>query len=113
MGQVTRPTLKSDAERVVQKIEGVGRVINNIEVLPLSPADDQIRLQTYRAIYSQPTLNRYALNAIPPIHIVVRNGNVTLQGVVANEADKNVAGLQAKSVPGVFSVTNDLHVESQ
>lgn len=111
-GQVTRPTLKSDAENVVKKIEGVSRVINNIEVLPLSPNDDRIRLAVYRAIYGQPNLNRYAMQAIPPIHIIVNNGNVTLDGVVANESDKNVAEIQAKSVPGVFSVKNNLRVES-
>lgn len=111
MGQVTRPTLKSDAEQVVKRIEGVERVINNIEVLPLSPDDDRIRLAAYRAIYGNPTLNRYALQAVPPIHIIVKNGNLTLEGVVANEADKNIAGLQANSVPGVFKVTNNLRVE--
>jgi hyperosmotically inducible protein len=111
-GQVTRPTLKSDAENVVKKIEGVNRVINNIEVLPLSPNDDRIRLAVYRAVYGQPNLNRYAMQAIPPIHIIVNNGNVTLDGVVANASDKNVAEIQAKSVPGVFSVKNNLQVES-
>ena len=113
MGQVTRPTLKNDAERVVKGIEGVDRVVNKIEVLPLSSYDDEIRLATYRAIYGHPALNRYALQALPPIHIVVKNGNVTLEGVVANEADKNIAGLQANTVPGVFSVTNNLRVERQ
>lgn len=112
-GQVTRPTLKSDAENVVKKIEGVTRVINNIEVLPLSPNDDRIRLAVYRAVYGQPNLNRYAMQAVPPIHIIVSNGNVTLTGVVANASDKNVAEIQAKSVPGVFSVKNDLQVESR
>jgi hyperosmotically inducible protein len=111
MGQVTRPTLKSDAENVVKKIEGVENVINNIEVLPLSPMDDRIRMATYRAIYSGPPLDRYAMQAIPPIHIIVKNGNVTLVGVVANEADKNVAGLKAQGVSGVFAVQNDLMVE--
>jgi hyperosmotically inducible periplasmic protein len=111
-GQVTRPTLKSDAENVVKKVEGVSRVINNIEVLPLSPNDDRIRLAVYRAVYGQPNLNRYAMQAIPPIHIIVSNGNVTLTGVVANASDRNVAEIQAKSVPGVFSVKNDLQVES-
>jgi hyperosmotically inducible periplasmic protein len=113
MGQVTRPTLKSDAERVVKDIEGVEQVTNNIEVLPLSPNDDRIRLAAYRAIYGQTALNRYALNAIPPIHIIVNNGKLTLEGVVANEGDKNIAGIQANSVPGVFSVTNNLRVEGQ
>lgn len=112
MGQVTRPTLKSDAENVVKHIEGVERVINKIEVLPPSPDDDAIRLATYRAIYGDPALNRYAHQAIPPIHIIVKNGNVTLEGVVATEADKNIAGIRANSVPGVFSVTNNLRVEN-
>jgi len=113
MGQVTRPTLKSAAENVVKDIEGVEKVNNQIEVLPLSPNDDRIRLAVYRAIYGHTALNRYALQAVPPIHIIVRNGNVTLEGVVANEGDKNIANIQANSVPGVFSVTNNLKVEKQ
>jgi len=113
LGQVTRPTLKSDAEKVVKDIEGVERVVNQIEVLPLSPMDDQIRLATYRAIYSTNGLDRYALNAVPPIHIIVNNGKVALEGVVANEADKNLAGVKANGVSGVFSVTNNLRVENQ
>lgn len=112
MGQVTRPTLKTSAERVVKDIEGVEQVINNIEVLPLSPNDDRIRLAAYRTIYGQPALNRYALNAVPPIHIIVRNGNIILEGVVANEGDKNIAGIQANSVQGAFAVTNNLRVEN-
>jgi hyperosmotically inducible protein len=111
LGQVTRPTLKTDAERVVKNIEGVEKVINNIEVLPVSPNDDRIRLAAYRAIYGHSALNRYALQAVPPIHIIVKNGNVTLEGVVASEMDKNIANIQANSVPGVFSVTNNLKVE--
>ena len=110
-GQVTRPTLKSDAENVVKKIEGVDRVVNNIEVLPASPDDDRIRLAAYRTIYGHTALNRYSLQAVPPVHIIVKNGNITLEGVVATEADKNIAGIQANSVPGVFSVTNNLRVE--
>ena len=113
LGQVTRPTLKSDAENVVKDIEGVERVVNQIEVLPLSPMDDQIRLASYRAIYSTQGLDRYALNAVPPIHIIVNNGKVTLEGVVANEADKNMAGVKANGVSGVFSVTNNLRVENR
>jgi hyperosmotically inducible protein len=112
-GQVTRPTLKSDAENVVKTIEGVERVNNQIEVLPLSPNDDRIRLATYRAIYGHSMLNRYALQAVPPIHIVVNNGNVTLEGVVATESERNVAGIQANSVPGVFAVKNNLRVEQR
>jgi len=111
-GQVTRPTLKSDAENVVKKIEGVDRVVNNIEVLPLSPNDDQIRRATYRAIYGHAALNRYGLQAVPPIHIIANNGHVTLEGVVASEGDKNIAGIQANGVSGVFSVTNNLRVEN-
>ncbi len=111
MGHVTRPTLKSDAEHVVKGIEGVGNVDNQIQVLPLSPMDDRIRIAEYRAIYGETTLNRYALQAVPPIHIIVDNGHVTLVGVVANEADKNVAGLRANGVSGVFSVDNQLQVE--
>jgi hyperosmotically inducible protein len=111
-GQVTRPTLKSDAENVVKRIEGVTRVINNIEVLPLSPMDDRIRIAEARAIYGFPSLNRYALGALPPIHIIVKNGNVTLEGVVSSQADKNTAGIRANGVPGVFSVKNNLRVEN-
>ena len=111
LGQVTRPTLKSDAERVVKSIEGVDKVVNKIEVLPLSPNDERIRLAVYRAIYSHAGLQRYGIQAVPPIHIIVNNGNVTLEGVVATEADKNIANLQANGVPGVFSVKNNLRVE--
>ena len=93
--------------------EGVERVVNNIEVLPLSPNDDQIRMAVYRAVYGQASLNRYALNAVPPIHIIVKNGHVTLEGVVANEGDKNLANIAASGVPGVFGVTNNLRVENR
>lgn len=111
MGQVSRPTLKTDAERLVKRIEGVQEVINNIEVLPTSPNDDRIRLATYRAIYGQSSLQPYSLRSVPPIHIIVKNGHVTLEGVVAKEMDKNIANMQANGVPGVFSVTNNLQVE--
>jgi len=107
-GQVTRPTLKSDAEGVVKRIEGVSSVTNNIEVLPLSPFDDQIRRATYRAIYGEGGLPRYAESAVPSIHIIVRNGTVILEGVVDTEADKNLANLRASQVPNVFSVKNNL-----
>src|SRR5215470_7080354 len=96
-GQVTRPTLKSDAENAVRRIEGVQQVDNQIEVLPLSGMDDRIRLAVYRAIFSKPGLERYQLGAVPPIHILVKNGNVTLVGVVGNEMDKTVAGIAANS----------------
>jgi len=111
LGQVTRPTLKSSAENVVKDIEGVTRVVNNIEVLPVSPDDDRIRVALYRAIYGQTALNRYSMQAVPPIHIIVKNGNATLEGVVSNEGDKNIANIQAQGVPGVFKVANNLRVE--
>jgi len=111
MGQVTRPTLKSDAARVVKGIEGVEKVVNNIEVLPVSPNDERIRIAVYRAIYGQTALQRYSLQAVPPIHIIVNNGNLTLEGVVASEADKNIANVQANGVAGVFSVKNNLRIE--
>jgi hyperosmotically inducible protein len=110
LGQVVRPTLKSDAEAAVKSIEGVSSVQNDIEVLPNSPMDDQIRRATYRAIYSEPGLSRYALSAVPSIHIIVKNGNVSLEGVADNETDKNLAGLRANGVPNVFSVKNNLVV---
>ena len=110
-GQVTRPTLKSDAENVVKKIEGVDKVDNQIEVLPLSPNDDRIRRAVYRAIFSKAPLQRYQLGAVPPIHILVKNGNVTLEGAVSNAGDKTIAGIAANGVSGVFNVTNNLVVE--
>lgn len=111
LGDVTRPTLKDDAGRVVQKLEGVETVDNQITVLPLSPNDDRIRTLLYWAIFSRPGLDRYALRAVPSIHLIVSNGNVKLEGVVATEGDKNLANITANGVPGVFSVTNNLQVE--
>jgi len=110
-GQVRLPVLKSDAESAVKRVEGVKGVINNIEVLPLSNFDDRIRLAEYRAIYRQPGMERYAIQAIGPIHIIVKNGNVTLTGVVANMLDKNLAGIRAHGVGGVFSVKNKLRLD--
>ncbi len=112
-GKVSRPTLKRDAERAVKKIEGVGRVNNEIELLPLSSNDDGLRLALYHAIYGHSVLQTLAIRAVPPIHIIVENGNVTLEGVVADEMQKNIANTQANSVPGVFSVTNNLRVETK
>jgi hyperosmotically inducible periplasmic protein len=109
-GEVTRPSLKSDAENVVKHIEGVQQVINNIEILPPSPMDDQLRLALYRAIYGYPALEKYALGVQKPIRIIVRNGRVTLEGVVDSETDKNLVTVRANSVPGIFSVTNNLRV---
>ncbi len=111
-GQVVRPTLKSDAEGAVKSIEGVASVVNDIEVLPLSPMDDQIRRATYRAIYGEAGLSRYAESAVPSIHIIVKNGNVTLEGVVDSEGDKNIASIRANGVANVFSVKNNLVVAS-
>jgi hyperosmotically inducible protein len=114
VGEVTRPTLKSDAGNVVKRVEGVGNVVNKIEVLPLSPDDDRIRRAVYRVIYGDPTLStRYGFQALPSIHIIVKNGHVRLEGVVANEGDKNIAGIRANGVPGAFSVENDLRVEGK
>jgi hyperosmotically inducible protein len=112
MGQVTRPNLKSDAEKAVRQIEGVERVDNSIEVLPLSPSDDQIRVAVYRAIYGTAGLDRYALQAVPSIHIVVKNGHVFLEGAAANQMDKNLAYIKANGVSGVFSVTKNLRVDA-
>lgn len=111
LGQVSQPVLKSDAENVVKKIEGVEHVDNQIEVLPTSMMDDGIRRAVYRAIYGNQVLSPYAMRAVPPIHIIVKNGNVTLEGVVARQMDKQIAETQAKSVPNVFSVTDNLQVE--
>src|SRR6266481_760979 len=111
MGQVSRPTLKSDAENVVKRIEGVEKVVNNLEVLPTSINDDNIRRAVYRAIYGNSVLAPYQLRAVPPIHIIVKNGHVALEGVVARAMDKQIAGMQANGVSGVFSVENNLQVE--
>ena len=111
IGQTVRPTLKSDAENVVKRIEGVKKVVNTIDVLPPSPDDDRIRLATYRAIYGDPALNMYQVRAVPPIHIIVKNGHITLEGSVAREMDKTIAGMRANSVPGAFSVDNHLVVD--
>jgi len=110
LGSVTRPTLKSDAENAVKGIEGVESIDNQIEVLPPSPMDDRLRRQLYRAIYGYPSLQRYAMAVNKSIQIIVKSGHVSLEGVVDNEADKNVAGIRAKGVPGIFSVDNNLTV---
>jgi len=109
-GEVTDPTLKKDAERVVKQVEGVERVDNQIEVLPTSSMDDGLRLRLYRAIYGYTALEKYAMPVIKPIRIIVKNGNVTLEGVVDSQADKDLAGLRANGVSGAFSVTNNLVV---
>jgi hyperosmotically inducible protein len=111
-GQVTRPTLKSDAENVVKRIESVEKVANEIEVLPLSPNDDRIRRAVYRALFTDNSpLFRYSMGAVPPIHIIVKNGNVTLKGVVGSQSDIDIATVKARGVSGVFGVKNELVIE--
>ena len=110
LGQDVRPTLKSDAENVVKHIEGVEKVDNQIEVLPPSPMDDGLRRRLFRAIYGYPALEKYALGVQKPIRIIVKSGRVTLEGVVDSDGDKNLAGLRANGVSGIFSVTNNLQV---
>jgi hyperosmotically inducible protein len=113
-GQVVRPTTKSDAEARVKDIDGVSRVVNEIEVLPLSGHDDQLRRALYRAIYGMNSpLFRYATQTVPPIHIVVKNGRAVLKGVVATKGDANLAYLKARGVPGLFDVKNELKAESE
>jgi hyperosmotically inducible periplasmic protein len=110
-GQVTRPILKKDAENAVKRIEGVASVDNQIEVLPLSMHDDRLRRHLYRAIYGYGPLNRYAMPVLKPIRIIVKNGHVRLEGVVANPGDRSIVNIRANGVHGVFSVTNNLQVE--
>src|SRR5580692_4832365 len=110
LGQVVRPSLKSDAGNSVKRIEGVEKVDNQIEVLPPSSADDRIRNRLFRAIYQYPALQKYALGVQKPIRIIVKNGRVTLEGVVDSEGDKNLANIRANSVSGIFEVNNNLQV---
>jgi hyperosmotically inducible protein len=110
-GQVVRPTTRSDAERRVARIPGVERVVNRIEVLPLSSFDDSIRRRAYRQIFGTAGLYRYAMGANPSVHIIVNRGHLTLEGVVSSEGDRRLARLAALQVPGVFSVTNNLRAE--
>ncbi len=110
IGQVVLPVLKSDAENAVKSVEGVATVVNRIEVLPLSPMDDQLRRAEFRTIYGAPGLQRYGLGAVPSIHIIVKNGHVTLEGFVDSEMDRNIANIRANQVPNVFSVKNNLIV---
>jgi hyperosmotically inducible protein len=110
MGQVTLASLKKDAENAVKQIEGVEKVVNQIEVLPASSMDDRLRVSLYRAIYGDQTLERYAMSVVKPIRIIVKNGHVTLEGVVDSEFDKNLVNIRANGVAGAFSVTNNLRV---
>jgi len=113
MGQVVNPVTPDDAANAVKQVPGVTKVINKIELLPVSPMDWGIRRAVYRAIYGDPALQRYAFQAVPSIHIIVKNGSVTLVGAVATQMDKEVAGVRANSVPGIFAVTNNLMLDSQ
>src|SRR5215213_205389 len=112
-GQVVRPSTRSDAERRVRRLPGVTRVVNDIQVLPLSNFDDQIRVATYRSIANMGGLHRYLRGANPSLHIVVNRGHVTLEGVVSGSGDRTLAYHAANRVPGVFSVTNNLRVEGE
>ena len=109
-GDVNNPVVKTDAERSVKRLPGVTEVVNKIKILPPSSVDNHIRAAEYRAIFGYSSLYRYALGAIPSIHIIVDFGHVTLTGVVNSQADKDVANIRANTVPGVFSVTNNLRV---
>ena len=109
-GEVTNPVLKSDAGNVVERVQGVEHVDNQIRVLPVSFMDNRLRLRLYRTIYGYPPLEKYSLGVIQPIRIIVENGHVTLMGVVDSQADKNIAGIRANLVPGIFSVDNQLRV---
>jgi len=113
LGEVRNPVLKDEAQAAVKHIEGVEQVNNNIEILPVSFNDDRIRRQMARELFRDPRLFEYSVQSVPPIHIIVKNGHVTLEGVVRDQGDKDVAGIRANSVPGVFSVENDLQVERQ
>jgi hyperosmotically inducible periplasmic protein len=109
-GQVVRPLLKADAETAVSRIQGVSKVENNIEVLPLSPSDNSIRERAYRAVYRMPDFEKYAIQSAPPIRIIVKNGAITLEGVVKDRMDKTKAVMAAKMIPGVFSVKDSLRI---
>ena len=110
-GHALGPVAANSAVSLASNFPHVQDVVDNIVIDPLSPMDDQSRLQVYRAVYGFPSLNRYAMDPAQPIRITVVNGDVTLDGVVATEADKNVAGIRANGVPGIFKVVNNLQVE--
>jgi hyperosmotically inducible protein len=113
IGQVSQPYKKADLARLAQRVPGVRSVTNELEVLPLSNFDDQLRVRVARAIYRDPVLSRYGIQAVPPIHIIVDNGHVTLEGVVNNEMEKNVAGIRASGAGLSFGkVVNNLRVEN-
>jgi hyperosmotically inducible protein len=112
-GQVSQPFKKQDLQRIMQAVPGVTSVTNQLEVLPLSNFDNNLRLRVARAVYSSPSFSRYAMQALPPIHIIVNNGHVSLEGVVSTEFDKNLAGMRASSAGLSFGpVVNNLRVEN-
>ena len=113
IGSVVKPVTKSDAENSIKRIEGVEKVDNQIEVLPPSSMDDRLRQRLFRAIYQYPALQKYELGVQKPIRIIVKSGRLTLEGVVDSDGDKNMAGIRANTVSGVFSVTNNLQVVKQ
>jgi len=110
-GEVYRPSMRKSVERAAMQVEGVNEVVNNLEILPTSFHDDRIRIATLRALYSHPALNRYGFRSVPPIHIIVKNGDIRLEGVVNRQSEKNMAGILANGVFGAFTVTNNLRVE--
>ena len=110
-GEVYRPSMRKSVERAAFSVEGVNKVVNNVEILPTSTHDDRIRILTLRALYGHPLFDRYGIQAVPPIHIIVKNGDITLEGAVNREMEKNLAGILANGVSGAFSVTNNLRVE--
>jgi hyperosmotically inducible protein len=113
-GEVVRPTTRSDAEGRVKEIDNVSKVINNIEVLPLSPSDDRLRRAVYRTLYgSGSPLFRYATQSVPSIHIIIKRGRATLKGIVDNKGDANIAYIRARGVPGLFDVKSDLVVAGE
>lgn len=111
LGQTNRPRTRDDAQRAVARIEGIGTVTNHIEVLPVSPNDDRLRRAVYRAVYRLQGFEKYQIQSVPPIHIIVKNGNLTLVGAIGDEGDKQRVGLAANGVPGIFSVENKLIVD--
>jgi hyperosmotically inducible protein len=112
LGQVRNAVLKDEAQGAIKKIEGVESIDNQIEVLPPSPEDDRIRRQVARAIFNDDGLFPYSMGSVPPIHIIVKSGHVTLEGAVNNQGDKDRAGLKANGVPGIFEVKNNLQVHT-
>ncbi len=113
-GEVVKPTTKSDAEARVKDVDGVSKVVNEIEILPLSPQDDRLRRAVYRKLYGYDSpLFRYAVQSIPSIHIIIKNGHATLKGVVANKGDAQLAYMRARSVSGLFSVKTELQLENE